>query len=82
MVRNMFVSLRHQSNQNTHTMPRQNHRYIFTFEGGGWNTVMATNVRSARKIAREKYADSDTLNPMPDSFNRITPDRYRIMCID
>ena len=63
-------------------MPRKNHRYIFTFEGGGWNTVMATNVRSARKIAREKYADSDTLNPMPDSFNRITPDRYRIMCID
>ena len=63
-------------------MERKNHRYIFTFEGGGWNTVMATNVRSARKIAREEYAYSDTLNPIPDSFNRISSEGYRIMCID
>ena len=63
-------------------MSRKMHRYIFPFEGGGWNTVMATNVRTARKLAREEYAYSDTLNPIPDSFNRITPDRYRIMCID
>ena len=33
-------------------------RYIFTFESGGWNTVMATNIRSAKKIIRETYPDS------------------------
>jgi hypothetical protein len=46
--------------------------YIYSFEGGGWNTQQATNIRSARKKARDRWADSSTLNPVEDSFRKVT----------
>jgi hypothetical protein len=46
--------------------------YIYSFEGGGWNTQQATNIRSARKRARDRWADSSTLNPVEDSFRKVT----------
>ena len=45
---------------------------IYSFEGGGWNTQQATNIRSARKKARDRWADSSTLNPVEDSFRKVT----------
>jgi hypothetical protein len=46
--------------------------YIYSFEGGGWNTQQAMNIRSARKKARDRWADSSTLNPVEDSFRKVT----------
>lgn len=46
--------------------------YIYTFEGGGWNTQQATNIRSARKKARDRWADSNTLNPLESSFRKVS----------
>jgi len=46
--------------------------YIYNFEGGGWNTQQAMNIRSARKKARDRWADSSTLNPVEDSFRKVT----------
>ena len=46
----------------------KNKQYMFTFEGGGWNTVWAKTKRGAIKKALAEYEDSDTLNPRTDSF--------------
>jgi len=46
--------------------------YIYTFEGGGWNTQQATNIKSARKKARDRWADSNTLNPLENSFRKVS----------
>jgi hypothetical protein len=43
--------------------------YMFTFEGGGWNTVWAKTLRGAKKLAVQQYADSDTLNVKVDSVH-------------
>ena len=43
-------------------MERAKRRYIFTFEGGGWNTVWAKSLPGAKKQAVLEYAYSDTLN--------------------
>ena len=43
-------------------MERAKKRYIFTFEGGGWNTVWAKSLPGAKKQAVLDYAYSDTLN--------------------
>jgi len=60
--------------------------YIYNFESGGWNTQQATNIRSARKKARDRWADSDTLNPVEDSFRKVTwtelEEIYRMTSID
>jgi len=47
-------------------------QYMFTFEGGGWNTVWAKTKRGAIKAALLEYKDSDTLNPRIDSFHVAT----------
>jgi len=47
--------------------------YMFTFEGGGWNTVWAKTKRGAIKKAIAEYAYyPDTLNPRPSSFHVAT----------
>jgi hypothetical protein len=46
--------------------------YMFTFEGGGWNTVWAKTRRGAIKKAIAEYAYSDTLNPIPSSVHLAT----------
>ena len=46
--------------------------YIYNFHGGGWNSGQATNIRSARKQERERWADSPNLKPKEDSFRKVT----------
>lgn len=47
-------------------------QYMFTFEGGGWNTVWAKTKRGAIKMAMAEYSDSDNLNPIESSFHVAT----------
>ena len=46
--------------------------YMFTFEGGGWNTVWAKTLKGAIKAAKNEYKDSPTLNPIPSSVHLAT----------
>ena len=46
--------------------------YMFTFEGGGWNTVWAKTRKGAVKAALKEYKDSPTLNPIPSSVHLAT----------
>ena len=50
----------------------KNKMYMFTFEGGGWNTVWAKTLKGAIKAAEKKYKDSPTLNPIPSSVHLAT----------
>ena len=47
---------------------------MFTFEGGGWNTVWAKTLKGARKQAVLEYKDSKTLNVRLDSVHLATED--------
>ncbi len=49
-------------------------QYMFTFEGGGWNTVWAKTLRGAKKLAVQEYKDSKTLNVRLDSVHLATED--------
>ena len=53
-------------------METKNKEYMFTFEGGGWNTVWAKSLPGARKAAILKYEDSETLNPIMSSVHKST----------
>ena len=55
----------------------KNKQYMFTFEGGGWNTVWAKTKRGAIKSALKEYKDSDALNPIPTSFHKATEEGLR-----
>jgi hypothetical protein len=46
--------------------------FMFTFEGGGWNTVWAKTRKGAIKVALKEYKDSPTLNPIPSSVHKAT----------
>jgi len=50
----------------------KNKMYMFTFEGGGWNTVWAKTRKGAVKAALKEYKDSPTLNPIPSSVHLAT----------
>lgn len=52
-------------------------QYMFTFEGGGWNTVWAKTLRGAKKLAVKEYEYSDTLNVRLDSVHLATEDGLR-----
>jgi len=52
--------------------------YMFTFEGGGWNTVWAKTLRGAKKEAIRQYADSDTLNVRVDTVHLATKEGLRL----
>jgi hypothetical protein len=56
----------------------KNKEYIFTFEGGGWNTVWAKTKRGAIKKALEEYKDSDSLTPRTDSFVLATEEGLEV----
>jgi len=47
-------------------------QYMFSFEGGGWNTVWAKTKRGAIRTALKEYKDSEGLNPIPSSFHLAT----------
>ncbi len=51
--------------------------YMFTFEGGGWNTVWAKTRKGAIKAAIKEYSYSDKLNPIPSSFHVATEEGLR-----
>lgn len=64
---------------------REKHPYIFNWNQGGWNSVWATNIRSARKQAREQWANQEqpVLTINYDSFKRVTMQEYdRILRTD
>lgn len=48
-------------------------QYIFTFEQGGWNTVWATNKRSALSKAKNEW-NSISLTVREDSLRKATQD--------
>ena len=47
-------------------------QYMFTFEGGGWNTVWAKTLKGAIKQSQLDWKDSPTLNPIPSSVHLAT----------
>lgn len=48
--------------------------FMFTFEGGGWNTVWAKTRRGAVKEAVRQYADNPRLVVNEASVNLATKD--------
>jgi hypothetical protein len=66
------------------------HIYTFNWKQGGWNYVHDTNIRSARKQAREKWStDLKKFDGEPvltideDSFKRVTFEEFeRILATD
>jgi len=52
-------------------------QYMFTFEGGGWNTVWAKTLKGAKKLAVKEYEYSDTLNVRLDSVYLATEEGLR-----
>ena len=52
--------------------------YMFTFDGGGWNTVWAKTRKGAIKAAVVKYKDSSTLNPIPSSVHLATEEGLKV----
>ena len=61
------------------------HIYIFNWKQGGWNHEWATNIRSARKQARERWAEQKepVLTINNESFKRITYAEFeRILATD
>ena len=50
----------------------KNKMFMFTFEGGGWNTVWAKTRKGAVKAALKEYKDSPNLNPIPSSVHLAT----------
>ena len=56
----------------------KNKQYMFTFEGGGWNTVWAKTLKGAIKAAQTEYKDSPTLNPIPSSVHLATEEGLNV----
>jgi len=56
----------------------KNKMYMFTFEGGGWNTVWAKTLKGAIKAAQTEYKDSPTLNPIPSSVHLATEEGLNV----
>ena len=64
---------------------KEKHCYVFNWNQGGWNSVMATNIRSARKQARERWGNQSepVLTINESSFKRVTmAELQRIMNTD
>jgi len=51
-------------------------QFMFSFEGGGWNTVWAKTRKGAVKEATRKYFGSG-LKPIPSSVHLATEDGLR-----
>ena len=47
-------------------------QYMFTFEGGGWNTCWARTLRGAKKLAVQQYEDNPPLTVKVDSVHLAT----------
>ena len=51
--------------------------YMFTFEGGGWNTVWGKTRKGAIKAALKEYKGSPTINPITSSVHQSTEEGMR-----
>ena len=53
--------------------------WMFTFEGGGWNSVYAKTKRGAITQALKEYKNDDDLNPISSTFKRVdkNPELYK-----
>ena len=56
--------------------------YIFSFEGGGWNTVWAKTKRGAIKAALKEYNDNpeSSLSVRVSSISKATPKGLQTAC--
>jgi hypothetical protein len=50
-------------------------RYMFSFEGGGWNIVWAKTLKGARKEMMSKYG---VYNPIPNSIHLATEEGVEV----
>jgi len=53
-------------------------QYMFTFEGGGWNTVWAKTLAGAKRAAVAEYKDSSDLNVRLESVHLATEEGLRV----
>ena len=55
--------------------------WMFLFESGGWNTVLAKTKRGAIKQALKEYKDDIKLKPNINTFERVdkNPERYKVL---
>jgi hypothetical protein len=53
--------------------------WMFSFEGGGWNSVYAKTKKGAVSIAMKEYKNSERLNPIASTFKRVdkNPEAYK-----
>tara|TARA_R100001369_G_scaffold92524_1_gene138104 strand:+ start:1941 stop:2135 length:195 start_codon:yes stop_codon:yes gene_type:complete len=58
-------------------MKLKSKQYMFTFKGGGWNTVWAKSLREAKKLAVDIY-NSETLNVRTDSVHLATEEELKV----
>jgi hypothetical protein len=52
-------------------------KYMFSFEGGGWNTIWAKTKRGAIKAAAKEYKGHEGLTPIHNSFHIQTDEGER-----
>jgi hypothetical protein len=50
-------------------------QYMFSFEGGGWNTVWAKTLKGGRKEMMSQYGH---LNPIPSSIHLATEEGVEV----
>ena len=53
--------------------------WMFSFEGGGWNSVYAKTKKGAITQALKEYKNDDDLKPIASTFNRVdkNPELYK-----
>ena len=51
--------------------------FIFHFDSGGWNTVMADTLAQAKAKIKAKYGKHRYLNPNMRSVKAISPEELR-----
>ena len=53
--------------------------WMFSFEGGGWNSVYAKTKKGAITQALKEYKNDDDLNPIASTFKRVdkNPEAYK-----
>lgn len=54
----------------------KNKQFVFSFVGGGWNSVWAKTKRGAIASAKKEYKYSLTLIPDYNSFRVTTTEQY------
>jgi len=58
--------------------PTEKRQWLFNFEGGGWNSVIAVTHNEAVEAIKEEYRGYDTLFPILDSVRPSTDADYQM----